>query len=67
MKISRKLQIKKSMKNFVTICENGKKQFGDTETKKQKFHQHKRPITIKNIDINNTVISNKASSGKKRF
>ena len=25
---------------------------GDIEIQKQKFHQHKRPISIKNIDIN---------------
>ena len=26
--------------------------YGDTETWKQKFHQHKRAISMKNIDIN---------------
>ena len=26
--------------------------FGDIEIRKQKFHQHKRPVSIKNIDIN---------------
>ena len=26
--------------------------FGDTEIEKQKFHQNKRPMSIKNIDIN---------------
>ena len=31
--------------------------FGDIEIEKQKFHQHKRPISIKNID----------SCGKKGF
>ena len=40
--------------------------FGDIEIQKQKFHQHKRPISIKNIDINNKiVVSNKVSFGKK--
>ena len=34
---------------------------------KQKFHQHKRPILIKNIDINKIVLSNKVSFGKKGF
>ena len=34
---------------------------------KQKFHQHKRPISIKNIDIKNVVVSSKASFGKKDF
>ena len=30
---------------------------------KQKFYQHKRPISIKNIDINKIVVSNKVSFG----
>ena len=29
--------------------------FGDTEIKKQKFHQYKRPISIKNMYINKIV------------
>ena len=66
MKISGKIYIKKGMKIFETIYENGKK-IGDTENKKQTCHQHKRPLSIRNIDINNIVISNKASFGKKRF
>ena len=41
--------------------------FGDIEIKKQKFYQNKRPISIKSIDINKTVVSNKASFGKKGF
>ena len=34
---------------------------------KQKFHQHKRPISIKNVDIENIVVSNKVRFGKKGF
>ena len=44
--------------------------FGDIEIQKQKFHQHKRhkrPISIKNIDMNKIVISDKISFSKKRF
>ena len=41
--------------------------FGDIEIEKQKFHQHKIPISIKNIDINEIVVSNKVSFGKKGF
>ena len=41
--------------------------FGDIEIKKQKFRQHKRPISIKNIDINKTVLFKKISFGKKGF
>ena len=33
--------------------------FGDIEIKKQKFHQHKRPMSIKkNVDINKIAVSN---------
>ena len=41
--------------------------FGDIEIEKQKFHQHKIPISIKNIDINKIVLLNKASFGKNDF
>ena len=41
--------------------------FGDIEIKKQKFHQNKRPISIKNIDINKMVLSIKVSFGKERL
>ena len=41
--------------------------FGDIEIQRQRFHQHKGPITIKNIDINKIVVSNKVSFGKKGF
>ena len=34
---------------------------------KQTFDQHKGPISIKNIDINKIVVSNKVSFGKKGF
>ena len=39
--------------------------FGDIEIEKQKFHQYKRPILIKNIDVNKIVVSNKVSFCKK--
>ena len=35
--------------------------FGNFEIEKQKFHQHKRPISIKNIDTHKIVVSNKVS------
>ena len=41
--------------------------FGDNEIKKQIFHQYKIPISIKNIDTNKIVVSNKVSFGKKDF
>ena len=41
--------------------------FGDIETQKQKFHQQKGPISIKNMDINKIVVYNKVSFGKKGF
>ena len=41
--------------------------FDDIETQKQKFHQHKEPISIKNIDINKLVLSNKILMVRKRI
>ena len=40
---------------------------GDTEIENQKFYQHKRPISIKNIDINKIVVSDNVSFGKRGF
>ena len=42
------------------------KKLGDIEIKKQNFHQHDRTTSIKNIDIDKTVVSNKCSFGKKK-
>ena len=42
-------------------------QFSDIEIQKQKFHQHKGPISIKNIAINKIVVSNNVSFNKKGF
>ena len=39
----------------------------DIEIQKQKIHKPKRHISIKNIDINKTIVSNKVSFGKKGF
>ena len=33
--------------------------FGDIEIQKQKFHQHKGPISIKNVDMDKIVFSKK--------
>ena len=42
--------------------------FGDIGIEKQKFHQNKRPISIKkNIDINEIEVSYKVTFGKKGF
>ena len=38
---------------------------GDIKLKKHKFHQHKRPISINDIEIGKTVESNKVPFGRK--
>ena len=45
-----------------TYMEKAIIKFGDIEIEKQKFHQHKRPILMKNIDINKIAVYNKISS-----
>ena len=47
--------------------EKNKIKFGDIEIEKEKFYQHERPTSIKNIDNNKIVVSNKASFSKKGF
>ena len=41
--------------------------FGDIGIEKQKFQQYKKRISIKNIDINKIVVSNKVCFGRKSF
>ena len=41
--------------------------FDDVKIPKQKFHHHKRPISIKKVDNNEIVVSNKVSFRKKGF
>ena len=47
--------------------ENTVIKFDAIEIEKQKFHQDKIPISIKNIDINKIVVSDKVSLGKKEI
>ena len=39
--------------------------FGDIEIEKEKFHQYDRSTSIKKIDIDKIVVSNKVCLGKK--
>ena len=55
------------MKEHIKIKKKAFIKFDDIEMKKEKFHQHKRLISIKSIDINKIVVSNKVSFGKKGF
>ena len=54
------------MKAYIKI-ENAIIKFGDIEIEKQKIYQHKRPISIKDIDINKITVSNKVSFDKRGF
>ena len=41
--------------------------FSDSKMQKQKCHQHKGPISIKNVDIDKVIVPNKVPFGKKGF
>ena len=56
----------KILKSYVNM-EKTIIKFGDIEIQKQKFHQHKGLISIKNIDIDKILVSNKVPFGKKGF
>ena len=68
-KLNENYQFKKIYKNLKVYIKMVKTiiKFGDNEIEKEKFHQHKRPISINKIDINKIVVSNKTSLGKKGF
>ena len=56
----------KKISKFLKACikmENTTITFGDIKIHKQKLHQHKGPILIKNIDLNKIVVSDKFSIG----
>ena len=44
--------------------ENTVIKFDDIKIPKQKSHQHKRPISIKNVDNDKIVVSNNVPFGK---
>ena len=39
--------------------------FSDSKIQKQTCHQHKGPISIKNVGIDKVIVSNKVTFGKK--
>ena len=43
------------------------KTFGDTEIEKHKFHQHRSPSLIGDVNINKIIVFNKVPFGKKGF
>ena len=57
-------KLKIIIKFFESTYKNGGKniKFGYIEIKKQKFLQHKRPISIKNVDINSSIYSSNSSN-----
>ena len=43
------------------------KKLDDTEIEELEFHQHKRPISIKNIDINKVVVCHRLPFSEQNF
>ena len=41
--------------------------FGDIEIKKHKLYRYKSPIFLEDVDIDNVLVSNKISPGKKKI
>ena len=41
--------------------------FGNIETEMYKFYHYKCPIVLEDVDIDNTLVSNKISSGEKNY
>ena len=61
--------IKIKFKKFNTIYKMDKEiiTFGNIEVQKYKFHQHKNPILIFDVNIAIIIVSNKVPYGYKRF
>ena len=41
--------------------------FGNSEVERHKFHQHKIPISLYDVNISKIVVSNKVPFGKKKL
>ena len=41
--------------------------FGYNEIEKNKFYRHKSPISLKDVDIEKVLVSNKNSFGEKNY
>ena len=41
--------------------------FGDIKIEKSKFYHHESPASLRDVDIEKVLVSNKTSSGKKNF
>ena len=41
--------------------------FGNTEIEKHKFHQHKSPVSIYDVNVDRTEVPNRFPFGKKDF
>ena len=56
-------------KNFIIKYKNRKRYltFGKIEIQKHKLYHYKKPISLKDVHIENVLISNKISSGKKKY
>ena len=56
-------------KKFITIHKMGKEIIAlvDIEAEKHKFHQHKTPISIYDVNVDRIVVSKKVSFAKKGF
>ena len=55
------------LESIFKMGKNNEIKVGNIEIKKPKFYQYQSPISIKNIDIDKIVVSNKVSFGKKSF
>ena len=56
-------------KKFIAIYKIAKEivTFGNFEVEKHKFHQHKSPSSIYDVNFDRIVVSNRFSFGKKGF
>ena len=66
LKKVKQFKLKKKFKSNI-IMEKTIIKFGAIEIQKQKFHQHRGPISIKNVDIDKIVVFNKVSFVKKGY
>ena len=69
MRVDEYCKNKNKLKEVITIYKMGKEiiTFSNIEVEKHKFHQHKSPISIYDLNLDRIVVSNRVAFGKSGF
>ena len=63
------IDLTEKTEHFLSHVKMGKETltFDDTEIEKNKFYRYKSPVHLRDVDIEEVLVSNKTSSGEKNY